>query len=386
MLESIHIENYKSLEKVDVRLGPLTVLIGPNNSGKSNVLDCLAFLGDLLRSGAPAVESRGGFANIIWHGDTKRTLSLTLRGKRRADGEKTSIPYTYSIKLSGGPLRWSITDETFNIDRGGETVALILSNNDNTARLQTEKGEHISNAARRDRSVLQWFIRSEDPRYSPVLTAFAEDLHKWDRFEITPSDMRKSTSIRRDLLLTHRGENLATVLHELYTRYRDIFTDIEDTLRVMAPEVKRLTVGTGNPGEGYIELHEERIPISTPAWSVADGVLKLLAVLCLAHSPGSPSVVCLEEPENFLHPYALKLVVDAIRSVSDQRQFILSTHSPVLLDYIDLKELRTVEKKAGSTVVKKVAGSKQKVDALRSLGVGEAWYAGHLGGVPEWSA
>lgn len=47
-----------------------------------------------------------------------------------------------------------------------------------------------------------------------------------------------------------------------------------------------------------------------------------------------------------------------------------------------MKELRTVEKKAGSTEVKKVGGNKQMADALKSLGVGEAWYAGHLGGVP----
>ncbi|MSQ07285.1 MAG: hypothetical protein EXR54_01860 [Dehalococcoidia bacterium] len=135
----MHIENYKSLEKVDGRLRPLTVLIGSNNSGKSNVLDCLAFVGDFLRNGAPAVESRGGVANIIWHGDTKRTLGLTLRGKWRGDGQKTWVHYTYSIKLSGGPIRWRITGESLVVDRDGKTTALNSTNPDDTASVYTEK-------------------------------------------------------------------------------------------------------------------------------------------------------------------------------------------------------------------------------------------------------
>lgn len=151
-----------------------------------------------------------------------------------------------------------------------------------------------------------------------MLKSFGQELTKWDRFEIAPSSMRKSTPIRRALLLSHHGENLATVVHELYTRHRDIFSEIETTLQAMVPEVKSLTVGRGQPGESYIELREDRNPNPIPAWSVADAVLKLLGVLCLAHSRGSPSVVCLEEPENFLRPYALKLVVDAMRSASAQ--------------------------------------------------------------------
>jgi predicted ATPase len=382
MLESIHIQNYKSVEDAWATLGPLTVLIGPNNSGKSNVLDCLAFLGDLFRHGSSAVESRGGFPNLIWRGDTKRTLGVAVYGKWRGDGAKTWMHYTYEVELSGGPLSWRITRENFDVEQDGKGITLIGTNPDSTARYHTEFGEAFLNVGLQDRPSLAAAIHYEDARLPPVLKAFGQELIKWDRFEIVPSSMRKSTPIRRDLLLSHYGENLATVLHELYTRHRDVFADIEDTLKVMVPEVNSLTVGTGQPGETYIELREDRTPIPIPAWSVADGILKLLAVLCLAHSPGSPSVVCLEEPENFLHPYALRLMVDAMRSASDQRQFILSTHSPVLLDCIDLKELRTVEKKAGSTEVRKVVGSRQKVEALKALGIGEAWYAGHLGAVP----
>lgn len=61
MLGHLKIKNYKSLENVDIPLRSLTVFVGPNNAGKSNILDCLLFLRELLEQGPPAVHSRGAF-------------------------------------------------------------------------------------------------------------------------------------------------------------------------------------------------------------------------------------------------------------------------------------------------------------------------------------
>lgn len=81
MLKELRVKNYKSLEDVAIPLRPLTVFVGPNNAGKSNILDCLLFLRELLELGAPSVTSRGGFRYIVWGGDLKRQIEIKLEAE-----------------------------------------------------------------------------------------------------------------------------------------------------------------------------------------------------------------------------------------------------------------------------------------------------------------
>lgn len=124
MLTQLRVKNYKSLEDVTIPLRPLTVFVGPNNAGKSNVLDCLLFLRELLEQGPPSVHSRGGFRYLVWGGDLKRQIEIALNAQiRDASGSEHSI--TYQVEIAGGPKHYVISSEICSMYIDGEERRLL---------------------------------------------------------------------------------------------------------------------------------------------------------------------------------------------------------------------------------------------------------------------
>jgi predicted ATPase len=105
-LISLSARNFRSLRKVDLDLGPINVLVGPNAAGKSNVLDVLAFLGDASRSDLqPALERRGGFERVRFRGKSnRRAVEISLEAQL-TKFSSPSAPDEYSL--------------SFDVKRGG---------------------------------------------------------------------------------------------------------------------------------------------------------------------------------------------------------------------------------------------------------------------------
>lgn len=96
-----------------------------------------------------------------------------------------------------------------------------------------------------------------------------------------------------------------------------------------------------------------------------------------------PALACFEEPENCIHPGLLELVVDALKSASRRSQILVTTHSPDFLNFLkDPEGLMIVEKVDGKTQCREAKDTAGVKEALKTLGLGELWYSGHLGGVP----
>ncbi|MEM2959694.1 MAG: AAA family ATPase [Candidatus Jordarchaeaceae archaeon] len=86
MLKRLEVRNYKSLKEVDVQLERFNVLVGPNASGKSNFIDCLAFLSETLQDSrdlAAILGKRGGFQKIIFQGEEEIVLVATFQDENR---------------------------------------------------------------------------------------------------------------------------------------------------------------------------------------------------------------------------------------------------------------------------------------------------------------
>lgn len=100
MIKRLRVKNYKSLKYLDLQLKPLTVLVGANNAGKSNILDAFQFLGEFVQQGQGAVNKRGGFPDMVWDGQLEgHGISLDIDGEITIQSQRRR--FSYHIDLAG---------------------------------------------------------------------------------------------------------------------------------------------------------------------------------------------------------------------------------------------------------------------------------------------
>lgn len=392
MIEQLSVSNCKSLEDVTLKLRPLNVFVGPNNSGKSNILDCFQFLSDVVNHGAGAVHSRGGFGVLVWNGDLKRQIGIELVGKSAIKLGMAKLgsfklgqyyTYRYRLQLVGGPTHYNVHEESFIVRRDSEERKLLERQPGGSTQFWNTEGEKIGIATGFPSDVTCLSHARSNVDSYPELGQFASEVAGWHVYHFVPSTMRTPLPVKKELQLQPQGGNLPTVLHSLYAEDRKSFNRIVETLRAGVPELRELYTALTEQGSTYMSVEESGIGQRIPAWAMSDGTLQLLAYLAVLYSPAPPPLACFEEPENFLHPHLLQLLADLLKEASERTQILVTTHSPYLLNFMDPADLVIVEKSEGKTKVRPAHKKKGLKEALRVLGLGEMWYAGSLGGTPK---
>jgi predicted ATPase len=379
MITLLKVCNYKSLENVELPLGPLHVFVGPNNSGKSNLFDAFQFLRELSETGLQAVHSRGGFSQIIWGGDIKRAISFELHmvtGVEKIQKNKL----IYSLEIGGNPRYPTVTKEKLAVvkEKSERPLLIFPGENRSDVTVLDITGKHILSLGRSDHMFEQFL---DEERYG-LLAVFAREMRSWSLYNFETSVMRRPNAVRQDFHLQQSGANFSSVLHAIQSEHKEKFSEIESLLKTALPEVRQLLTALTKDGQTYLSWEEASTSMRVPGWAMSDGSLRLLGQLAALFSPEPPALACYEEPENYLHPAWLSLVADAIKSAAPETQVLSSTHSPYLLDFFSPENLVIVEKKNGRSQFMPVKNKKGLKDALRVLGLGEIWYSGQLGGTP----
>lgn len=140
---------------------------------------------------------------------------------------------------------------------------------------------------------------------------------------------------------------------------------------------------SGAAREVVVVLHERGIRRPTQLADASFGTTRLLGLLALLYDPDPPALTCVEEIDHGLHPQAVELLVDRLRSASTKTQFLIATHSPALSDRLKPEELIICERRDdGSSAIPALQESdiRRIVDASGDTPLGELWYSGALGG------
>lgn len=344
------LKNYKSIAACDVKLQPLTFLVGRNGAGKSNFLDALRFVADALNTSLDhAIRVRGGIRDVCKQTDNSRnhhnymSIHLEFALSNGAEGY-----YTFRIetRLTGYVVQTEAckfrnensgnSDIYFNVERGNVI--------DTSAK--------VAPAAARDRLYLA--NASGLPEFRPVYDAFSQ----MGFYNFNPDIIRDLQDPDFGNALLPDGSNLTSVFNQLPS---DIKLDIQEYLQVIAPGIQRVFVCKLGHKETFQFIQyvtEDRHPLRFLAKNMSDGTLRAFGILVALFQKtldGEESItlVGIEEPEIALHPASAGVLLDAFQDAAGKTQVIITSHSPDLLDNkdLDLESILAVEIRDGNTVI-----------------------------------
>lgn len=397
MLKRIRIRGYKSLSDVDVELEPLTVLFGPNAAGKSNFLDALQLLSKLATSrtlkeafeppyrGKP-LESfqlgsdglRGLVARERLRFSIQADLHVSdavaeavnrqiLELRRPAAGSARPKPGSKYTRVRERDLRYRIEVE-FLPQQGilrvaDEYLAALNRNGEPTGRRKPfieRQGErfHLRQEGQAHPTYHERFLDHSIlsmPLYKPHhphVAAARQEFESWQFFYFEPRErMRALNPVKEVRHIGLMGEELAAFLNTLKIDNPVQFRGTEKRLRLLVPQIEAIDLEVNDFGEVELSLREGGVSI--PARVLSEGTLRLLGLLALAGAGETPTMVGFEEPENGVHPRRIELIAELLRTRRriGRTQYIVTTHSPTLLDRLPEESLFVAQRgRRGTTI------------------------------------
>ncbi len=341
----MEIRNYKSIERADVSLGRLTVLVGRNGSGKSNFLDALHFVSDALQTSLDsAVKSRGGIRALQWRGQMDRPVEMELEFAL-PDGQ-TGL---YGFKITHARLdRFDLVRESLQIwNASGDPVGSYAIQSGNLVQASAE----IMPPVPHDRLYLG--NAAGFPAFRPLY----DGLLSMGFYNLSPEAMREFQVPDAGELLHRDGSNIASVVSRLseeqLERIREYLVTIVPGIQI----VESVSLGPRVTLEFFEVLDGPVPPGLFYASSMSDGTMRALGILVaitqLAERRRPASLIGIEEPETALHPAAAGVLMDALREAAAHTQILVTTHSPDLLDQVNLETdtLLAVVSRQGQTEI-----------------------------------
>ena len=368
--------------------------MGPNASGKSNLLDILRFLADATaRDGLEATVTRHGGIDYIWRRSSPKkvfgpeigflyefpgaTLEYSFALMRQSRGEyRVKREFARLIATDSGFDSCEI--EVVNGRLTKPDIKMMLKNTEFTeaeddvlaTSLASQINQHI---AALDIPVL--LLIAAEPLLPDVLLYILRSLSNQERIIISLNLLREALRLARDNLrsigvlaifpnllrspqmIADRG-NFASVLWDMEKK-NQFLPELKETLAFAVPGVRDIRVKKA--GSYYVvELeHERNDGVRKGLWfdlaQESDGTIRLLAMLTALFQDPAPSLIGLEEPELAIHPGAMAVLADTMKEASLRGQVLVATHSPDLINLLPLDSIRAVTAEDGSTRVGRVA-------------------------------
>ena len=371
-IEAVRIQGFRSLANVALtEVADTTVLIGANGSGKSNFIRFFEMMSWMLRVRrlGELVARRGGASDQLF-GGSRRTPRMEAELSLRTDAGRNDYRFALS---HGHPDRFGFTEEAFRFSRLGFPLQAqwqYLGSGHDEARIveaaQAGVGEENN---RRTASVVVHLLRN------CAAFQFHDTSHS--------SNMKRDWDVGDNKTLRTDGGNLAPILLRLEQEDVARFDQICRYVGRILPIFDRFEL-TESYGKVALRWKPKGMDKSCGAHLTSDGSLRFFALVTLLNLPAEmlPDVLLLDEPELGLHPAAITLVANMIKSLSTERQVIVATQSPLLVDAFDLEEIIVAELRGERTEFHRLEASDYREWLDDAFTTGELWQKNLIGGRP----
>ncbi len=392
-IEKIKIENYKVYRKTEIQdLSNFSVFLGANGAGKSTLFDVFGFLSDSLKGNIKtALNKRGGFKEVYSrNGEGPILIEIKFRNEKIDGVTQPLITYHIEINLDEG--RPIITTEILSYRRaqyGKPYRFLEFHRGEGTAITNEEEYSNNSTGFKDQRE--QQSLDSPDilaikglgqfQRFKAI-SAFRRLLDDWYVSNFQIQEARGVEDVGFSEHLSTSGNNLAQVTRYIWESHREIFDTILNKFRRRVPGVENVLAEETQDGRIVLKFKDDGFKDPFVARFVSDGTIKMFAYLVLLNDPVKHPLLCVEEPENYLHPDLLPELAEEFREyAANGGQVFISTHSPDLVNALHPDELFWLQKNDGVTTIVK-ASEDQTVNALYANGdkLGWLWREGYLAG------
>jgi energy-coupling factor transporter ATP-binding protein EcfA2 len=373
VITEIKIEGFKSLEKVNLKLGGLNLFVGANASGKSNFFDALrvlqgigyGFTIDEILNGKP--KSAG---SEVWDGIRGGSSLAGFSGHGQEAAQRSC--FSVVMDLAGIFYRYSVClalgDGLANLESlekaGGE---LLQGLDGSPGGLSSLIGENV---------------RSE---LAPLHEVFLRALSNMQRVDLSVPLLRDYSQARTAPRLGERGENFAALVQAILSE-EPLKSAYVSWLRQLTPvELDDVTTLKGALGEPLFTLREGGH--DRPAPILSDGTLRFAAIAAAFFQPDMPGIITLEEIENGIHPSRLRLLLELLKSQSGGPdrpgpQVFATTHSPVVLSWLEESDATTFlckrDKDTGASIIKPLSEIPHLVELVTTQPIGDLFAEGWL--------
>ncbi|MHC4144062.1 MAG: AAA family ATPase [Planctomycetota bacterium] len=419
MLTRLKVSGFKNLVNVDVRFGPFTCIAGPNGVGKSNLFDAIRFLSALadrpLVEAALTVrgdENGGRTADVRSlfqrYGDEYRPemsfeaeMIVPLEGKddlgESANATTTFLRYSlilaYRKNDNLSPLgSLEILREHLTYVRKSDALKHLLfvhrpawrnsairgqrsgkdyistgeQDQDRIIKLHQD-GRHGRPLSRLAKNLPRTVLSATNAAESPTALLARREMRSWRLLQLEPSALRRPDEFSAPTKLTSNGSHLAATLYRLASQNGSgqagnssgnsrVCAEIANRLAELIDDVYKVSIDRDEKRELLTLNVMGRDRTSHAARALSDGTLRFLALGVLEQDPEVQGILCLEEPENGIHPARIpamiRLLQDIATDVSEPvdfenplRQVIVNTHSPVVVQQVPEDTLLVAEPK-----------------------------------------
>ena len=361
-LKSMSIRGFKSIEALEgFGLTKLNVLIGANGSGKSNFVDFFRMLRALADEAFQQFVSDAGGADGFLFLGPKVTSQIT------AELEFGDNAYTFTLKPTAqGTLQIAREEAKYG------DFPLVLSSGGLESALKTrrnEKGLRYPNAPGVPHYV-----------YSSVSSWTVYHFHDTSPLSL----MRRDQSVRDSQRFRHDASNIAPFLLNLTEEEPGSYELIRDTVRLIAPFFDDFLLRPQKKGTNEqvrLEWQQKGSDFPFQPNQFSDGTIRFVCLATALLQPSPPATIVIDEPELGLHPYAISLLADLVKSAAERTQVIISTQSPTLLDYFAPDEVIVVNRRDGRSTFDRL-DTQALAGWMEDYSVGELWQKNVVQGGP----
>jgi predicted ATPase len=402
MLTRLHVAGFKSLRAATVKLGTVNVFIGANGSGKSNLLEALGVAGAAafgavepealryrgVRPGLPALYKSSFAGERI-----RRIISI------ECESEKALYRVGLDNPIRGNdPGAWRISSEW--LESAGQE---ILTRSPRGARVYTSTGPLRFRAAPRETAARTALQAADEPK------AARELLDRLVAYAVYNPATAVLRGLQRDVArppLGLSGGGLPLAVRDLISRREGRFGpfDLEEIWELIdwAEDVQAVSSdqATISPAVSttptVLRFHDRYMAPSRStlsAYDASEGALYVLFLLALASHPEAPQTLAVDNFDTALHPrlarQLTRMVCEYVLS-DGRRQLLLTTHNPLVLDGLDIRDDRirlfAVERQRnGESEIRRISLSEEVLEEVdHGMSLSRLWVMGRLGAIPEY--